>query len=117
MTFADAEYGDKRKQTGKDRQELFLIEMDQCDQPYYLKGEGCARFIRWWHRSRKISGFFIISLTNGYLFGSFGLERGGHRGAMAMETYRRYGEKKPHLKNSERGFWCCCCHSAVTTGA
>ena len=29
MTFADAEYADKRKQTGK---ELFLIEMDQCDQ-------------------------------------------------------------------------------------
>ena len=46
MTFADAEYAGKRKQTRKD---LFLIEMDQVElwkglialiEPYYPKGEG-----------------------------------------------------------------------------
>lgn len=46
MTFADAEYADKRKQT---RKELFLIEMDQVVpwkglialiEPHYPKGEG-----------------------------------------------------------------------------
>ncbi|MBN4173883.1 hypothetical protein GSU75_01084 [Pseudomonas savastanoi pv. phaseolicola] len=46
MTFADAEYAGKRKQT---RKELFLIEMDQVVpwkglialiEPYYPKGEG-----------------------------------------------------------------------------
>ena len=46
MTFADAEYAGKRKQT---RKELFLIEMDQVElwkglialiEPYYPKGEG-----------------------------------------------------------------------------
>jgi IS5 family transposase len=46
MTFADAEYAGKRKQT---RKELFLIEMDQVApwkglialiEPHYLKGEG-----------------------------------------------------------------------------
>ncbi len=46
MTFADAEYAGKRKQT---RKELFLIEMDQVVpwkglialiEPHYPKGEG-----------------------------------------------------------------------------
>ncbi len=46
MTFADAEYAGKRKQT---RKELFLIEMDQAVpwnglikliEPFYPKGEG-----------------------------------------------------------------------------
>ncbi len=46
MTFVDAEYIDKRKQTHK---ELFLIEMDRVvrckglialSEPYYPKGEG-----------------------------------------------------------------------------
>ncbi len=46
MTFADAEYADKCKQT---RKELFLIEEDQVVpwkglivliEPHYMKGEG-----------------------------------------------------------------------------
>ena len=39
MTFADAEYAGKRKQT---RKELFLIEMDRVVpfEPHYPKGDG-----------------------------------------------------------------------------
>jgi IS5 family transposase len=52
MTFADAEYAGKRKQT---RNELFLIEMDQVVpwrglvaliEPHYPKGEGVVQRIR-----------------------------------------------------------------------
>jgi IS5 family transposase len=52
MSFADAEYAGKRKQTCRKR---FLIEMDQVVpwkglaaliEPYYPKGEGAIRRIR-----------------------------------------------------------------------